>query len=558
MAKQTVSGETRPSSSPFDYIGRLFEEDNWFLRKVLTYLIDDGLHECRRVCREWNNACNTLPVKLQQVPREHLSKVLATFPNAVEVSCAGAFSSDDLGIARKLAGMSSLKHLDRLRYATDQMSAGVEVHHTETYTRLQSLAVSLQTASFENFRNAFPYLTGLRKLDVNGMDIPYGDLPSWTPFEELNELRELTLFGGSLKNGSNQIMFPAPALTKLTVNVEVFTNMSVPELLSVRCHLTPVSSSLLTLSFQTVGHYAGTLRSLNLSNVRARSVEPSRMWTGLKCFDQLEVLEMHIIVVEPEESLDSLFSVVAAIDTLRSLALSMHSYPRHSIGDVFCFLTKLQSLSLVVYTSFLRARRVSVCVSQLTRLTSLKLGGVSIRGSFLPLSKLKYLSMNKLPRSWEDPSNALVQLTNLTELQWNDEGRSILSNHILSQLKSLRRLSLSARDDLDPEAFQSLASLTNLTTFAYCSSSKQASLDSFRKQFTVLTQLQELTLECGGTTSQEFDVLGLFGEGTFPRLRQLVLWHPKQKRGDEQMLFNRFPCLKSYMPNEPRIRIARV
>ena len=558
MANETVSGEIRPSFSPFDYIGRLFEEENWFLRKVLTYLIDDGLHECRRVCREWNAVCNTLPVKLRQMPPEHLSKVLATFPNAVEVSCAGAFPSDDLAIARQLAGMSSLKHLNLLKYATDPMSAGVEIYHTETLTRLQSLGVYLDTASFENFRNAFPYLTGLRKLGVVGMDIPYGDLPSSTPFEELNELHELTLSSGSLKNGSNQIMFPAPALTKLTVNVEIFTNMSVPELLAVRCHLLPVSSSLIILlSFQTVGHYAGTLRSLNLRNVCERSVEPSRMWTGLKCLGQLEVLEMYINEVQPEESLDSLFSVVASIDTLRSLALFMHFYQRHSIGDVFCSLKNLQSLSLMVYTS-LRPRCVSVCVSQLTHLTALRLIGVSIRGSFLPLSELKCLSMSKLPCVWEDPSNALVHMTNLTELQWTDQHRSILSNHILSQLKSLQSLSLAARDDLDPEAFQSLASFPDLTTLAYWNSTKKAGLDSFRKQFTVLTQLQELRLRCGGQMSQEFDVLGLFGEGTFPRLRYLMIWNPKQKRGDEQMLFNRFPCLKSYMPNEPRIRIARV
>ena len=236
MAKRTFSREIRPSFSPFDYIGRLFEEENWFLRKVLTYLIDDGLHECRRVCREWNAVCNTLPVKLRQMPPEHLSKVLATFPdaveaNAVEVSYSGAFPSDHLGIARQLAGMSSLKHLGRLSYATDQMSAGVEVYHTETFTRLQSLAVYLNTASYENFRNLLLNLTGLERLDVEvGWKV---DPKSWTPFTELKGLRELNVSDRLLENGSGQIMFPSTTLTKLTVNPWPLRNMSTAKLLAV-------------------------------------------------------------------------------------------------------------------------------------------------------------------------------------------------------------------------------------------------------------------------------------------------------------------------------------
>ena len=544
MSKRTLSGEIRRRGRPPNLIGRLLEED-WFLRKVLGHLIDDGLQECRRVCREWNTLCNTLPVKLRRVPREHLSKVLATFPNAVEVSYSGAFPSDDLGIARQLAGMSSLKHLDLLDCVTDGTRDDVLRLHAAMYTRLQSLGVCLRAASCENLHNALPHLTGLTKLTVRTTGKPDVNPRSWTPFTELKGLRELTVPCNLLRNGSDQILFPSTAMTKLTALPEFSIRMFAPKLLAVRYHLTVVSSSLLTLSFQTVGHYAGTLRSLNLSNVRARSVEPSRMWTGLKCFDQLEVLEMHIIIVESEESLDSLFSVVAAIDTLRSLALSMHCYPRHSIGDVFCSLTNLQSLSLVVYTSFGKPRRVSVYVPELTRLTSLTLRGASIKGSIAPLSELKCLSLGNLHQVPQNLSNDIGQLTNLTKLLWCDERRSILSNHILSQLKSLRSLSLSARDDLDPEAFQSLALLSNLTYLTYRSSSKQANLDSFRMQFTVLTQLQELRLRCGGRMSQEFDALGLFGEGTFPRLRYLWISCPNLEKGDEQMLFNRFPCLRS-------------
>ena len=237
MAKRTFSGEIRPHRSSPKNIGSLFEDQEWVLEKVLHYLIDDGgLHECRRVSRKWNAVCNTLPVKLRRVPRQHLHKVLATFPNAVEVSCTPRFSSNDFDVARQLAGMSSLEHLEQLGYFTDRIHTSVEINHRETFNRLQSLGVYLKTASCENFRNALQHLTGLRKLNLEVSVRPSADPRSWRPFTELEGLRELALSARLLKNGSNQILFPSSALTKLTINTGLPINMSVPELLTVRYH----------------------------------------------------------------------------------------------------------------------------------------------------------------------------------------------------------------------------------------------------------------------------------------------------------------------------------
>ena len=218
MAEQNSSGDIRQRSRHPNCLGHLFSE-NWFLlRKVLSCLIDDGLHECRRVCREWNSVCKTLPVKLRQVPPEHLSKVLATFPNAVEVSSNPCFPPNDRDVARRLAGMSSLKHLERLGYSDAERSNDLQLMNAEMYTRLQSLGVYfISTALCENFRNALPYLTGLRRLDVEVTDAQDVDPTLWSPFTELEGLRELKLPCSFLKNGSNQILFPSTALTKLTV-----------------------------------------------------------------------------------------------------------------------------------------------------------------------------------------------------------------------------------------------------------------------------------------------------------------------------------------------------
>ena len=252
---------------------------------------------------------------------------------------------------------------------------------------------------------------------------------------------------------------------------------------------------------------------------------------------------MWIDEVASDLYLNSLFIIVASIDTLTSLTLRMSSNPRDPIGTVFCSLTNLQSLSLLISARGLPRRFSSVCVSQLTRLTSLALEGLSIQGSIAPLGELSHLSLEKVPPQSEDLNSALTQLTKLTELLWNDKRLPTLSNHVLSQLKRVQRLILYTQDDVDLEFFQSLASLSDLKSLEFWGLSDQVRLDSFRMQFTVLTQLQELELYCGCT---EFDVVGLFGEGTFPRLRYLKIGHPKLEEGDEQKLFNRFPCLRSF------------
>ena len=265
------------------------------------------------------------------------------------------------------------------------------------------------------------------------------------------------------------------------------------------------------------------------------------MWTALLRFSHLEVLKLQVHETGLEGAVDSFFSVVATIDTLRSLNLETIFCPRHPIDDVFYTLTNLQSLSLVFCIT--AHRRVSVRVSQLTRLTSLALEGVSIQGSIVLLHKLAHLSLADLAPASEDLSSALTQLTKLTKLRWDDRCVRPLPNHVLSQLKSLRRLTLCTRVYHDQGFFQSLASLSNLTSLAFWSATCQARLDGFRMQFTVLTQLQELELFC---ERPEFDVVRLFGEGTFPRLRYLTIGCPKLEERDEWMLFSRFQCLRSF------------
>ena len=163
MAKRDVSGERRPQSSHLNCISLLLDED-LFLHEVLGYLLHDGLQEHRRVCRQWDAACKSLPVKLRQVPPEHVSDVLTAFPNAVELPCSACFPSEDHDVARRLAGLTSMTRLERLDYFGDGTDGDLQLFHSETYSRLHSLGVHLGTAeSYEGFRRVLLSLTGLKR-----------------------------------------------------------------------------------------------------------------------------------------------------------------------------------------------------------------------------------------------------------------------------------------------------------------------------------------------------------------------------------------------------------
>ena len=109
-------------------------------------------------------------------------------------------------------------------------------------------------------------------------------------------------------------------------------------------------------------------------------------------------------------------SVVKFIVSLQDLGLEISGRGSElRIGDKsFRSLTNLQALYLII-TPFFEFRTASVCVSHLTRLTSLALAGVSIRGGIDTLDELVYLSLRRLPQPFKDLNKALMQTTKLTE-----------------------------------------------------------------------------------------------------------------------------------------------
>ena len=65
-------------------LGEALENQDILLR-VLGYVAEYGLQECRLVCRQWLEACQRVPVATRPIELTHLSKVVERFTNVTDL-----------------------------------------------------------------------------------------------------------------------------------------------------------------------------------------------------------------------------------------------------------------------------------------------------------------------------------------------------------------------------------------------------------------------------------------------------------------------------------------
>ena len=195
-------------------------QQEYYLTKILGHLLDDGLHECRLVCRKWYDICNRLPVKLSRIPFEKIPLVVDKFPNAVAVHVRrferGEWKEEDTRVVESLMQM---RHLEKLTLGAtfgfppffimypicDPLGEAIQ-----SLRQLQSLDLLWIDAELVDF--IWPhirYLTGLRRLRASSPRI-YLVLE---PFTELRNIEDLDA-PRFLTNQEGQLMFPS--LTHLT------------------------------------------------------------------------------------------------------------------------------------------------------------------------------------------------------------------------------------------------------------------------------------------------------------------------------------------------------
>lgn len=230
-----------PKSSEERRLDKLLD-DEYYLLLILAHLVDDGLHECRRVCRKWYKVCNELPMRIR-VPEEKISLALDRFPNATAVSgvkdCRDEASeiaqrSDLQGVdlsASWLSCLSQLRRVQSLKLKFRYLAfSSLETLHLrplldeslecrQMCQQLCALEISLpldlieKMDLFSGLRN----LTNLTKLALfnkeylSEEDFLMDNL-SIEPFTELRKIEDLHIL--MLTNSENRLMFPA--LTNLT------------------------------------------------------------------------------------------------------------------------------------------------------------------------------------------------------------------------------------------------------------------------------------------------------------------------------------------------------
>ena len=201
-------------------LSALLQNDD-LLQKILSYVVGNGLCECRRVCRRWYDVCRRLPMRLRQAPSTAALALANTFPSADSASfrdIGGSPTEPGPSLATGLAQMRHLRHLELMasseRRLPDELPAILLSMKT-----LRSLSLSFANSpeATTEFMDVVRSLTMLTSLSIATRALAFvipGD-----PITELQRLRELV--------ANPEVMWIADGTPRFPL---------LPHLTSLRCH----------------------------------------------------------------------------------------------------------------------------------------------------------------------------------------------------------------------------------------------------------------------------------------------------------------------------------
>ena len=114
------------NSGPYvgDQLSAFLEQEH-FLLKVLANLVeDDGLHECRLVCRRWRDACGKLPVKLKSMSLDKLQRAAEMFPEAKTLIIIESIHDTDVIETHIVPHLQRLENLNHLSLCLNSIQIG--------------------------------------------------------------------------------------------------------------------------------------------------------------------------------------------------------------------------------------------------------------------------------------------------------------------------------------------------------------------------------------------------------------------------------------------------
>ena len=194
----------------------------YYLSKILTHLVDSGLHECRRVCRLWCEVCNQLPVKLGLCLNDNITAVSDTFPNGtISLEVGEAVADVDTGfvetwLASCMSSSRNVRHLVLRRTVEWPLLLDKLEPNKEPLQSLLSLTVKLtKQLNHSAALDFLKFLTGLTGLTLEGEP---EDVQNSDPITEIRNLKSLTVSLPFLAKEDGQLYFAASTqLTRLDV-----------------------------------------------------------------------------------------------------------------------------------------------------------------------------------------------------------------------------------------------------------------------------------------------------------------------------------------------------
>ena len=198
--------------------------------KVLEHLIQDGLHECRRVCRSWKAACSKMPLRLLTNNHEHIPLVVGLFPNAAsfDARLTSVPTDPDGDVFEPCLSetvFSKISHLKDLR----DFSAWIKERWHFSFSPEESFRCLSKLQRFEIvlheradglslLYSALRFLTRLTMLYLYTPDMGPQCLD---PFTELKCIKALGVNSHLLLNQRGEYLFPpSDNLTRLMLNID--------------------------------------------------------------------------------------------------------------------------------------------------------------------------------------------------------------------------------------------------------------------------------------------------------------------------------------------------
>ena len=210
------TGCRRPDEAPSQNCLRHLRYDKDFLWKVFGYLVEDGLHECRRVCRRWREVCSEFFTKHICIRWENLADAHLKFPNADSLStlvprmCSqNAWSN----IRLSLTGIRSLEIDTRFLFHCRQFDVFPQ-RQRERFASVQLESIVLERfdeCTYSPISLMAAHLTNLTHLKI-GPETK----SSWNtkPLSGVYKLESLSLYARHLFTQEGSLTFPS--LTNLT------------------------------------------------------------------------------------------------------------------------------------------------------------------------------------------------------------------------------------------------------------------------------------------------------------------------------------------------------